>query len=319
MNIYADGINITSAVGNLSWQNTISELATTMSFEIAKSDAQHTDIYLPSEGSIIQMHTNEEIFRGIVLTVDDGSKTSNKYTITDFGWYLNKSSETYQFNNMPAYKAIHKVCSDFNIDIDSVPDLATKITKIYFDKTISELLKDILELCTQGADPSGGYNLDVTPKGLRMYKIGSIYAYPEFRLLPNTQLIYSPLLRGNVSHSVSIEDLKNSIKVISEKEGNYSVKKILRNNELISKYGLLQEVVKIDPEKENANTVAQQKLSELSRIKETFSFEIIEAVDSYTRAGYLITVDGSDYTIEGSSHSIKNGIHYVKLELGNYV
>ena len=37
MNIYADGINISAAVGNLSWQNTIAELATTMSFEIAKS------------------------------------------------------------------------------------------------------------------------------------------------------------------------------------------------------------------------------------------------------------------------------------------
>ena len=121
MNIYADGINITSAVGNLSWQNTIAELATTMSFEIAKSDAQHTNIYLPHEGSIIQMHTNDEIFRGIVLTVDDGSKTSNKYTACDFGWYLNKSKETYQFNAMPAHKAIRKVCSDFNIEIDSIP------------------------------------------------------------------------------------------------------------------------------------------------------------------------------------------------------
>jgi len=309
MNIYADGINITSAVGNLSWQNTIAELATTMSFEIAKSDAQHTNIYLPHEGSIIQMHTNDEIFRGIVLTVDDGSKTSNKYTACDFGWYLNKSKETYQFNAMPAHKAIRKVCSDFNIEIDSIPELSTKITKIYFDKTISEILKDILEIC------GGGYNIDVTPKGLRIYKIGSIYAYPEFRLSPNTQLIYSPLLRGNTSHSVSIEDMKNRVKVITETDGNYSVKKVVQDTGLIDKFGLLQEVVKIDPEKENADTVAQQKLSELSKMKETFSFKIIEAVDSYTRAGYLISVDGSDYIIESSSHSIKNGIHYVQLDL----
>ncbi len=312
MNIYADGINITSVVGNLSWQNTIAELATTMSFEIAKSDAQHTSIYLPHEGSIIQMYTNDEIFRGIVLTVDDGSKTSNKYTVCDFGWYLNKSKETYQFNAMPAHKAIRKVCGDFNIEIDSIPNLTTAITKIYFDKTISEILQDILEPC------GGGYNIDVTPKGLRIYKIGSIYAYPEFRLSPNTHLIYSPLLRGNTSHSVSIEDMKNSVKVITEKDGNFSVKATLKDDSLISKYGLLQEVVKIDPEKENANNVAQQKLSELSKTKETFSFEIIEAVDSYTRAGYMITVNGSNYIIEGSGHSIKNGIHYVKMDLRKF-
>ncbi|OQB14622.1 MAG: hypothetical protein BWY15_01139 [Firmicutes bacterium ADurb.Bin193] len=312
MNIYADRINITSAVSNLSWQNTLAELATTMSFDIAKSEAQHTNIYLPHEGSIIQMYTNDEIFRGIVLTVDDGSKTSNKYTVCDFGWYLNKSKETYQFNSMPAHKAIRKVCSDFNIEIDSIPELITNITKIYFDKTISEILQDILEIC------GGGYNLDVTPKGLRIYKIGSIYAYPEFRLSPNTHLIYSPLLRGNTSHSVSIEDMKNSVKVITEKEGNYSVKATLKDDSLISKYGLLQEIVKIDPEKENPNNVAKQKLSELSKTKETFSFEIIEAIDSYTRAGYVITVDGSEYIVEGSGHSIKNGIHYVKLDLRKF-
>jgi hypothetical protein len=312
MKLYADGIDITPAVGNLSWQNSIAELATTMSFDVAKTDAQHIKIYLPREGSIIQMYTNVEIFRGIVLTVDDGEKTKNTYTAADFGWYLNKSKETYQFNNMPASKAIRKVCADFNIDIDNIPALETKITKIYFDKTIAEILQDILEIC------GGGYNLDMTPKGLRIYKIGSIYAYPQFRLSPNTQLMDSPNLRGNVSNSVSIEDMKNSIKVITETDGNYSVKKVVQDTGLIDKFGLMQEVVKIDPEKENEDIVARQKLSELSKIQESYSFEIIEAVYSYTRAGYLISVDGIDYLIEGSSHSIKNDAHFVKLELKKF-
>lgn len=312
MKLYADGIDMSPAVGNLSWQNNIAELATTMRFDVAKSDAQHTNIYLPKEGSIIQMHTNEEIFRGIVLTVDDGSKTTNSYTAVDFGWYLNKSKETYQFNNMPAHKAIRKVCTDFNIDIDSIPNITTEITKIYFDMTISDIIKDILEIC------GGGYTFDVTPKGIRIYEIGSIYAYPEFRISPNTRLIYSPDLRGGVSHSVSIEEMKNSIKVIAETDGDYSVKRVVKDDALIVKFGLLQEIVKIDPEKENADTVANTKLAELSKIQESFSFEIIEAIDSYTRAGYMIGVDGVNYIIEGSQHRIKNGVHYVKLDLRKF-
>ena len=81
--------------------------------------------------------------RGIILSVDDGNPKVNKYTVADFGWYLNKSKETYQFNSMPACKAITKVCADFNIPIHIIPELNQLITKIYFDKTISEIISDI--------------------------------------------------------------------------------------------------------------------------------------------------------------------------------
>ena len=309
MKLFADNIEITDYVGGLAWQNTILELATTMSFEVAKTDAKYMNLYTPQLGSIISLVTNVEIFRGIVITVDDGDLKVNKYTVCDFGWYLNKSSETYQFNAMPAYKAIQKMCSDFNIGIDSLPDLKTEITRIYFDKTISEILTDILELC------GGSFNFDVTPKGLRIYRIGDVYAYPEFQLTPNTRKIFSPTARGNQSHTLSIEDMKNSIKVITEKDDMYSVKTVAKNEDLINKYGLLQDLIKIDEEKENPNTVANQKLQGLSKIKEQFSIEIIESQDSYTRAGAVISVGNVDYIIEGSNHSIKNGIHFVKLDL----
>ena len=94
---YADGINITDYVGNLSWQNTIDELATTVSFEVAKSDTKYLNLYTPQLGGIINLYTNVEILRGIILSMDDGSEYVNKYTACDFGWYLNKSTETYQF------------------------------------------------------------------------------------------------------------------------------------------------------------------------------------------------------------------------------
>ena len=57
---------------------------------------------------------------------------------------------------------------------------------------------------------------------------------------------------------------------------------------------------------------------ELDKVKESFSIEIIEAVNSYTRAGALITVDNINYLIESADHSIKNGVHYVKLGLKRF-
>ena len=309
MKFVVNNIDMTAVTGNLSWQNTLAEISTTLSFETPKSDARHTNIFVPQAGNIVQMYTFDEMFRGIILSVDDGNPKVNKYTVADFGWYLNKSKETYQFNSMPAYKAITKVCADFNIPIHIIPELNQLITKIYFDKTISEIIVDILELC------GGGYNYDITAYGLRVYKIGEIVIQPNFKLSPNTKSVDSVFLRGIESHSVSMEEMKNSIKVITEKDEKYTVQKVLRDEDSISKYGLLQEVIKIDPEKENANTVATQNLAELNKLKETYSFEIIEDVNSYTRAGYVIPVNGHNYVIESSSHSIKKCIHYVKLDL----
>ena len=81
---------------------------------------------------------------------------------------------------------------------------------------------------------------------------------------------------------------------------------------------LLEGVKAVDEKDGDANTYAKNKLSELNKIKEIFSIEIIEAVNSYTRAGMLITVDDINYLIESTDHSIKNGVHYVKLGLRRY-
>ena len=205
------------------------------------------------------------------------------------------------------------MCSDFNIPIDTIPELNTSITQIYIDKCISDILSNILEKC------GGGHNFDMSPNGIRIYKYGAIYAYPEFRITPNTHLIYSPTLKGSVSHSLSIEDMKNSIKVITESDKVYTVKAVAKDTDSIYKYGILQEVVKIDEKDGDAKACAKNKLSELGKVKESFSIEIIEAVNSYTRAGSMITVDDVNYLIESSDHSIKNGVHYVKLGLRKFV
>jgi hypothetical protein len=313
MKIYADDIEITPIAGNIAWQNTLAELATTLSFEAAKLDAQYTSVYLPREGSIIRLVTDEEIFRGIVLSVDDGSKTANKYSAVDFGFYLNKNQETYQFTDAPANEAIRRVCADFGIPVDGLCDVGHTVSKIYPDQSAAEVIWDILE------ESGGGYNFDVTPRGLRVYRLGDFKAAPRFRLSPNTDWLDSAALRGNVGHSVSIEDMKNSVKVVSGDEKGFTPLATAQDATLIGRFGLLQAVEKID-EKEigNAESISRQKLAVLARAKETFSFEIIEDENGCTRAGYTLDVENVLYLIEGTSHSVKNGIHYVKLDLRRF-
>lgn len=153
------------------------------------------------------------------------------------------------------------------------------------------------------------------PDGLRIYKIGDLIAYPEFRVASNVAQAYAPDYKGSISHSLSIEEMKNSVKITSEKDSVYTELLVFQNRALIDKYGFLQKIVKIDPEKESADTVAKRELDENAVPKETYSFEIVEKYDSYTRAGEVISVDGVKYVIESTDHSIKDGWHFDKLEL----
>ena len=107
----------------------------------------------------------------------------------------------------------------------------------------------------------------------------------------------------------------NSIKVTSEKDNVYTELVVKQNRDLIDKYGFLQKIVKIDPEKENAETAAARELNANAVMKETYSFEIVEKYDSYTRAGETISIDGTDYVIESTSHSFKDGWHFNSMEV----
>lgn len=309
LELYANGNRITNITGNLSWNNSIYELSTTMTFETPKTDGAYLKelIYVPQVGDIVQQVTNAEIFRGVVKDVDDGDINVNKYTVVDLGWYLNKTKQTYQFKNITAADAVRELCADLSVNIVMLPELDTVIDEIYFDKTVSDILTDILGKCP------GDYNYDFVPEGLRVYEIGELVAYPEFRIADNIPQQYSIDFRGEVSHTQSIEDMRNSIKITSEKDNVYSELKVLQNRESIDKYGFLQEVIKIDPDTENADTAASEALNQYCKVGETYSFSIIEKYDSYTRAGEIISVDGVSYVIESTAHSFSGGQHYNKL------
>ena len=203
--VYAGDTEITKNIGGVSWKNSIYELATTLSFETAKTDNAYLKdlIYTPKLGEVIRIVTNVEVFRGVVIKVDDGDINKNKYTAVDMGWYLNKTSQTYQFKDITVKDAIKEICVDLSIPIDE--------------------------------------------------------------------------------------------------------------------YGFLQSVIKIDTEKENADTVANSELWWNGRTKENFSFEIIEKYDSYTRAGEVIDLEGVRYVIESTDHSLVDGWHYDKLGLRKIV
>lgn len=181
LTIYADDTEITKNIGDVSRKNSIYKLATIVSFETLTTDNAYLKalIYTLTIGEVTRIVTNVEMFCGIIVSVDNGNKTKNKYTDVNMGWHMNTTSQTYQFRDITVNGAIHKICADLSIMIDNICDLSVMVTQIYFDKYVSNIIKDLLSKC------SDDYNNDFTPTGLHIYKVGTLVAYPEFRVANN--------------------------------------------------------------------------------------------------------------------------------------
>jgi hypothetical protein len=313
MKIQVNNYDITPTVGGLSWQSGLDNLAVTLSFEVPKIGAQYTTVYHPSEGDFVRMSNDGgAIFEGMVLSVGDGDRFVNAYTAVDFGWWLNKSSGVYQFSGATLRQVLEVLRRDNYFEIASLCEMPLTFSKIYLRQTPSEVLDDMLQTAMEQTGYE--YNYDFTPDGMRVYRLGDNHSAPSFRLSPNTRLVDSVSMRGGTAHSRSIEDMKNSVVVVSGNEEAYKILATARDDELIDKYGLLREVVNIDEkEAHTAQLVARNTLRELARAKEEFSFTIIEDMNDYTRAGDEIVVDAAPFIVLSAEHSVKKGVHYVDL------
>ncbi len=306
MIIGKDENNVTAYMGDLSWSNTIAELATTMTFSLSKTDARYNKefVFLPSVGDIVRYGIENEKFRGIILDCDDGDKLTNKYTAVDAGWYLNKTSDTYQFTEQDADECIRYILERKLIPVAELPELNTKITQIYIDKSISDIIKDILEKC------GGGFNFDFIPEGIRIYKCGAHEAKPVYSPASNIAATDSIEIRGAEEHKTSMENMITATKVTSDTD----VLVAAQNSALIAEYGLIQTVIKKSDE-EDALTLGVNTVRNGGVLDEEYSFEILERLDGYTRAGDSVVINNIKYIVNSSDHSISKGKHQVRLTL----
>ena len=306
--VYVGNRNVTASVGKITISGSWKELAVMVKFESADSDARFTSLYTPKLGDIVRLYTPDEVFRGVIVSQNQNERHHTAYTAADIGWYLNKNKDTYQFSDMDAAEAIKKICGDLGIPIvflDEKYMACVRISGVYIEQTISEILWDILDKA------GGAWNFDFVPKGIRIYRIGRNRAVPKFRVSENTMLHDSVKYRSFEEKSGTIENMKNAVKVISDT----SVLAKARNDESYQSFGLLQEIVKIDPDEEDAATTASSKLSELNLTEWTYSFEMQEQLNEYTRSGDVLYVENTPYLVDNIKRTISKGRSRTVLDL----
>lgn len=312
--VYVQGKDITGVIGDVEWNNSVQELACEMTFKTAKTDMPYLKdkIHLPQVGNVLQMYADGEKFRGVIIELDDSDKFYNSYIAADMGYFTNKTSQTYQFKKITISEAIRKICADLGIPIAYICRIDKVISKIFFDETISEIITELLK------NAEGQYNFDFVPEGIRVYKIGEFTANPRLKIADNIKEVDALEYLGGYEHSISIDGMINSVKVTSEEDNVYTELLVMKNQKSIDDYGFLQKTISIDPEKEDAQTVAKEEMAANGKLVEKTAFDIIENISGYTRAGEILPYKGQKYVITSSTHSIKKGRHYCRVEAEVY-
>lgn len=314
--------DVTDIIGNLMWRDTVDTLGVEVDFElpINRYDKKFEFLYDITLGDPIQILNakGEVLVQAIIVSETPNGKITS-FTAYDMAWYLNKSTVIKQFKKMIGNDCVKSLCKEIGINVE-VTGLDTKIDKIYKDKAVSEVIKDIIEQCSQFNSKKFFIEFDKNKLIVSPYKKIKVFGTYEMQ---KDKFININENIGGVSLSKSIVDMKNSVLVITENKGAIRTIGEEQDSKSIEKYGKLQEVVTLD-EKEfsKANLVAKNELKKLNKITEDFSIDVLG--DDNVKSGRVIDIDlplfnlKGEYLIKESNHTISNHIHKISLKLEVY-
>jgi len=311
--------NITQLCGDLAWNDSVDNLAMEFSLSFARNTA---DKYIAkfdiveAEDKLVIFNNDIEVFRGIITDVD-WQLHSKQLKCMDYAFYLNKNDTIIQFRKINASKAIQQVCAKFNIKVD-VPALATSISKIYKDNTVSEIITDIL---TQVFEETGRkYFYEMYRDTLHIRAQGYTAIVVSVQTAVNGKEFSIADAIGNISKSESIAEKRNSILVTSGDEKSVKVIGSAKDAESIKRAGLMQEVMSVDDkDKSKATNIAKNKLKELNKVTEELTIEVLG--NDRVKCGRLIYIDVPEYKAKGkyliksSSHTYTNRIHKCSINI----
>ena len=280
---------------SLAWTSDSDTLGTQLSFTSIK------DLY---EGQVVSLYNDDnELIRGIVL-----NKTENKnyfnYVVLDYSFYL-KSKKLKQFNAMPASECIKSLVADAYL-VGDITEIPTLITQIYKDKSLGDIISDILEKAE--ADQGIKYIKEIISNKLYIYRL------EDMKIVPN-------VIVGDFTIDSSIENMKNDIQVVSSEEKYNSIIASASDESKYSWYGQLSDTLNVDADNiAQALNIAKNKLTELNMIERNTRIPLIvldEKVDikanrmMYFNHGPLVGY----YRIKNASHSLVDGLHKCDVEI----
>jgi len=249
-----------------------------------------------------------ELFRGIIMSQKQSDKKMMTIKAYDNGIYLANNKDTFNYTGKKASEIFVDCCQRFQIPYGDVADTGYAIPELPKPKTTAfDAVLDALSLTYKAT-------------GVRYYVMSS---GGVLSLIRRKDSILQWVIETGVNlegydYSVSIEDVKTRIKLLSKEDTVLAEKS---NAELEKAIGIFQDIANPDDNAEEANLteMAASMLAEQSEPEKSFRVTALGIPDVISGVGVFVIVKelgiSRSYYVDEDTHTFKGNYHSMKLKL----
>lgn len=299
--------NISDLVESIKWKGRKGSAARSLSVTLVDSNkcgSEPADIDVTRGDHLIFSYKKIELFRGIIMSQQQSDKFKMPIVAYDNGIYLANNKDTFVYNGKTLHDIFIDVCKRFELKYSSVANTSYKIPELTKSKTTAwDVIQDAM-----------GQDYKATGTRYFMHSDKGLLSLVKRVDNPVQWAIETGVNLSSYTYKKSIEDIKTRIKVYTDEDTVFAVRK---NISLESKIGIFQDVEKKDDKLTDAqiNSEIDETLKEKSTPEISFSVEalgipeVISGACVYTNINPLgikrsFYVDEDTHTFKGKKHTM---------------
>jgi hypothetical protein len=300
--------DITPLVESISWGGDIRQAARKMDISLIHSRDDNQPKYIPPLATWLMLKNDErEILRTVPFSTAVDTSGTLKVTSYTHAIYMLKSRHTAKFKSMTADAIIRQLCKAFGINVGTIPSTGVTLDKLILR---NQTIWDMCVIALTETTERNGKKYQIRFDQGKLNVIEKAQQTVRWLITQGSNLM-------NASYSESIEDMRNRIVVVGDKD---KVLARVEDVDLIRQYGLLQELKQQNDIKSGeARNIAKNVLKELGRVFREANIECLGLDD--VEAGTAVEVEekltgltGTFY-VDTDEHVWQNGHHTMRLKL----
>lgn len=302
--------DISELVESIKWKGRKGSAARSVSISLLDCKGAQSGIDVTKGHQLIFSYKGKELFRGMIMSQQQSESFKMPITAYDNGIYLSNNKDTFVYENKTVHDIFIDVCKRFGIKYSDVAKASYKIPELTKSKTTA--WDAILDAISQDFKATGTKYYVNSSKGV-------------LSLIKRRENILQWVLEtgGNImsyTYKKSIEDIKTRLKILSDEDKVYAVKK---NTELEKKIGIFQDIEKKDDDLSEAKLQEHIKetLKEISTPEISLSVEALGIPDVISGVGVYVIIDElgikRTFYVDEDTHTFKGGSHTMNLTLNS--